>query len=106
MPHDKKNELLHFLERKAFDPVLHARTDGRSDAEKKKLAHVQDATRAEIDRYHHYGSAEELVTNFKRDLSSEPAKKIHAELRSLDLPTIEDIRDEFERRAESLGIHA
>jgi hypothetical protein len=31
---------------------------------------------------------EELAMNFKRDLASEPARKVHAALRSLDLPTI------------------
>ena len=103
---DKKRELLHFVERKAFDPVMRAKPDGRSESEKKKLEHVQRATRAEIDRYRGYNSAEELVTNFKRDLSSGAAKKVHAELRSLNLPTIEDIKDEFERKARELGVHA
>jgi hypothetical protein len=103
---EKKRELLELVERKAFDPVMRAKSDGRSEAEKKKLEHVKRATQAEIDRYRGYGSAEELVTNFKRDLSSGAAKKVHAELRSLKLPTIEDIRDEFERKARELGIHA
>jgi hypothetical protein len=35
--------------------------------------------------------------------SSAAAKKVHAELRSLNLPTIEDIRDQFERKARELG---
>ena len=103
---DKKKDLLQFVERKAFDPVMRAKPDGRSEAEKRKLEHVQRATRAEIDRYRSYGSAEELVTNFKRDLFSGAAKKVHAELRSLDLPTIEDIRDEFERKISELGVQA
>jgi hypothetical protein len=99
-------ELLHFVELKAFDPVLRAKPDGRAETEKKKLAHVQQATKAEVDRYRHYSSAKQLVTNFKRDLDSEPAKKMHAELRSLGLPTIEDIREEFERKAHKLGVGA
>jgi chromosomal replication initiation ATPase DnaA len=70
------------------------------------LEHVQKATKAEIERYRHYASAEELVTNFKRDLSSSAAKKIHSELRNLHLPTIEDIRDEFERKAREMGVKA
>ena len=106
MSTDHKHELLSLVERKAFDPVIKAKPDGRSEAEKKKLEHVQKATEAEIDRYRGYRSAEELVTNFKRDLTSQPAKKIHTELRSLDLPTIEDIRDEFERKARDLGVRA
>jgi len=106
MTSKSRRELLRLVERKAFDPVMRAKPEGRTEAEKKKLEHVQKATKAEIERYRHYGSAEELVTNFKRDLDSTAAKKIHAELRSLHLPTIEDIRDEFERKASELGVAA
>jgi hypothetical protein len=104
MTSKSKQQLLGLLERKAFDPVMRAKPDDRPEAEKKKLEHVQKATKAEIERYRHYSSAEELVTNFKRDLDSSAAKKIHAELRSLHLPTIEDIKDEFERKADQLGV--
>ena len=47
---DTKHELVDFLVRKAFDPVLKAKPGG-SDAEKTKLERVQDATRAEIERF-------------------------------------------------------
>ena len=104
MADSKKNELVRFLEERAFKPVLNAKPKGRSEAEQKKLEQVQKAPRAEIERFHNYGSAQEVVTNFKRDLGSEPAKRIHAELRSLGLPTINDIREEFEKRAEKLGV--
>jgi hypothetical protein len=102
----KKDELVRFLEARAFKPVLNAKASGRSEAEQKRLEHVQKATRAEIDRFHHYGSAKEVLTNFRRDLDSQPAKRVHAELRALGLPTIEDIRSEFEQRAEELGVKA
>ena len=104
MADHKKDELVRFLEERAFKPVLNAKQKGRSAAEQKKLEHVQKATRAEIERFHKYRSAQEVVTNFKRDLDSEPAKRIHAELRSIGLPTINDIREEFEKRAEKLGV--
>ncbi len=103
MAANAKRELVDFLIKKAFNPVMHAKRDGRSDAEQKKLDHVREATRSEIDRYRKYGSAEEVVTNFKRDLHSSAAKKVHAELRSLHLPTLDDIRDEFEEKARKLG---
>jgi hypothetical protein len=106
MTSDSRDELLRYLERKAFDPVLHAKAEGRSESEKRRLVDVQKRTRAEVERYHKYGSAQELVTNFKRDLSSEAAKKVHAELRSLGLPTIEDFREEFEQKARDLGVRA
>ena len=105
MSNSEKDELVRFLEQRAFRPVLNAKPDGRSDADKRKLEHVQKATRAEIERFHNYRSAEEVVTNFRRDLDSAPAKRVHAELRSLDLPTLNDLRDEFERRAEELGVN-
>ena len=78
MADSKKDELVRFLEERAFKPVLNAKPKGRSETEQKKLEHVQKATRAEIERFHNYGSAQEVVTNFKRDLGSEPAKRIHA----------------------------
>ena len=103
MAKDVKDELVEFLLHKAFYPVLMAKRDG---PDKTKLEHVQAATRAEIDRFRNYGSAEEVVVNFKRDLSSQPAKKIHSELRMLKLPVLNDLREDFERRAEELGVKA
>lgn len=102
---DARRQLLDLLEREAFDPVLHAKPEGRSETDKRKLAEVQDKTRSEIDRFRGYGSAREVVTNFKRDLSSEPAKKVHRELAALDLPTVNDVRDRFEAKARELNIN-
>ncbi|WP_026871028.1 hypothetical protein [Inquilinus limosus] len=106
MPDSAKEKLVDFVTRRAFDPVLKAQPEGMSDAEKRKLEHVQDATRSEIERFRGYGSAREVVVNFKRDLDSEPARKVHAELKSLGLPTINDIREEFESMAKELGVDA
>jgi hypothetical protein len=100
--HDAKQELVRFLEKRVFDPVLKARPNGRSPAERERLEHVQRATRAEIERFRGYGSAREVLVNFRPDLTSQPAKRVHAELAALGLPTINDIRDEFERRAAAL----
>ena len=99
-----KEKLVEFLDRKAFDPVLNARPDRYPDNQKPKLEHVQRSTRSEKERFHHYGSAKEVVDMFKDDLNSEPAKKVHRELRDLGLPTLNDVRDEFEQLAEKLGV--
>jgi hypothetical protein len=103
MNHDQR-ELVDFLKRRVFEPVLRADGSHRSDTDQRKLSDVQDATRSEIDRFEHYGSAQEVVVNFKRDLDSDPAKKIHRESRDLGLPTLNDVRDEFERKAHDLGV--
>jgi hypothetical protein len=99
-----QRELAEFVISKAFNPVMRAHPEGRSGADQKMLEHVQRATKSEIRRYRHYGSAQEIATNFRRDLSSPAAKKVHAQLRHLHLPTIEDIRDEFEDKVHELGI--
>ena len=101
MTKDARADLVEFLLHKAFYPVLMAKPDGHDRA---KMEHVQKATQAEIDRFRSYRSAEEVITNFKRDLSSTPAKKIHAELKALNLPVINDFSDEFERKVEALGL--
>ncbi|MER8614003.1 hypothetical protein [Mesorhizobium sp. M0435] len=101
-----QQELVEFVISKAFNPVMRAKPDGKSDAERKMLEHVQQATKTEIERYRGYSSAEEAATNFKRDLNSDAAKKLHAQLRRLHLPTIEDIRDDFEDKAHELGVKA
>lgn len=101
-----REKLIDFVTRHAFDPVLNASAEDRSEAEKRKLDHVQKATRTEVERYRDYGSAKEVVVNFKRDLDSEPARKVHAELKALGLPTVNDIRDEFESLAKELGVDA
>jgi hypothetical protein len=90
-----KQELIHFLESKVFNPILRAKADDYSGHDREMLQHVQKSTESEKERYHHYGSAEEVVINFKRDLHSEAAKKIDSELSHLKLPRLPDVKDEF-----------
>lgn len=99
-----QHELAEFIIGKAFDPVMRAKSDGKTDADRRTLEHVKQATEAEIERYRNYGSAQEVATNFKRDLRSPAAKKMHARLRHLHLPTVEDIEDEVEQKAGELGV--
>ncbi len=100
-----KNDLVDFLERRAFSPVLKRKPDDYdSDSDRRKLAEVQRATRSELDRYRHeYSSASDVIRNYKDDLTSEPAKKIDRELDALGLPTLRDIEPEFKRKVEELG---
>ncbi len=100
-----KEQLVDFLEQRAFRPVLNRKPDDySSDSERRKLAEVQRATRSELDRYRHdYSSASDVIRNFKDDLTSEPAQKIDRELDALGLPTLRDIEGEFRRKVEDLG---
>lgn len=90
-----KQELVHFLDQRVFDPILRAKPDEYSGHDRDMLEHVQKATRTEKDRYHHYGSADDVIQNFKSDLHSSAAKKVDSELSRLKLPCLPDVKDEF-----------
>ncbi len=90
-----KSELLSFLDHRVFDPILRARADGYSESDKKKLADVQDRTRSEKDRFHHYGSADDIVRNYKSDLHSDTATRVNSELQRLKLATLPSVKNDF-----------
>ncbi|HYZ84031.1 MAG TPA: hypothetical protein VE621_06495 [Bryobacteraceae bacterium] len=90
-----KQELLHFLDQRVFNPILQASPDRYSGADQNKLKDVQDRTRSEKDRFHHYANASEIVENYKRDLHSSTAKRVNSELEQLKLPTLPSVKDEF-----------
>ncbi len=101
---EAKQRLVRFLEERAFRPVLRANPSSYPESRRDKLKDVQLRTESEIERFRTYGSAEEVVTNFRRDLDSEPAKKVHRALRDLGLPTLNELRDDFEALARELGV--
>jgi hypothetical protein len=94
-----KAELLKFLDDHVFNPILKASPDKYSEADKKKLQDVQDRTKSEKDRFHHYGSAKDIVDNYKSDLHSSTAKRVNSELEKLKLPTLPSVEKEFLRVA-------
>ena len=97
-------KLVAYLDCRAFQPVLQAKPDDFPRSQRDKLAHVQHATESDRRRFHAYESAGKVLRMFKDDLTSPHAKQIHRELRDLQLPTIDDLRDEFERMARDLGV--
>jgi hypothetical protein len=101
---DAKRRLVHFLDEKAFRPVLRADPAKYPEYKRDKVKDAQRRTEDEIERFRNYGSANDVVVNFRRDLTSEPAKKVHRELHELGLPTLNDVREEFEMLAQELGV--
>ena len=106
MAETAKDKLIEFLESRAFDPVLKAKPEHYPEPRRGKLLDVQRRTRLEVERFHRYGSAREVVLNFLRDLDSEPAERVHRELKALGLPTLNDIEDEFLKFADDLHVKA
>jgi hypothetical protein len=99
-----KEQLVDFLERHAFQPVLRAKESSVPKGKQEELHDLQDRTKTEIERFRHYGTAEDVVTNFRRDLHSSKAREVQGRLKTLDLPTLPDVREDFEALAEKLGV--
>ncbi len=100
MATDAKTELVDFLVHRAFYPVLMTQ---RTGPHKATIEQVQHATRAEIERFRSYGSIEDVIASFERDLRSKPARSIYSDLKLLNLPVISDVREDFERKVRELG---
>ena len=94
-----KGELIEFLNTRVFNPILKAKPSEFKDSQRDDLEYVQRATRDEKTRYEHYGSAQEVLNMFKDDLHSENAKPVNNKLKQLGLPRLEDVRDEFLKKA-------
>ncbi len=102
---DAEGKLLELLDRNAFEPVLNASPDDySSESDRKKLRDVQEKTKSTQQSYHKYGSAEKVREMFRDDLSSDAAQKVHRQLKYLGLPTLDDIKPEFEKLADDLGV--
>src|ERR1700710_114718 len=99
----RKEKLIHFLEEKAFLPVVRADASNYANDKWEQLKDLQQRTQREIERFRGYRSADEVVVNFKRDLSSQPAKKVHQQLKDLGLPSLPDVREDFESLAGKLS---
>ena len=90
-----KRDLVHFLDQRVFDPILKASPDHYGSADRRKLKDVQDRTRSEKDRFHHYSRARDVIDNYKSDLHSSTAKRVNRELDALKLPTLPSVEREF-----------
>lgn len=104
MANDARKKLLDLLDKKAFDPVLQASPDDYKGDDKQKLKDLQKTTQSTKESYHEYGSAEKVREMFRDDLSSDAAQKVHKQLRDLGLPTLQDVKPEFEKLADEVGV--
>jgi hypothetical protein len=102
---EAREKLLSMLDKKAFDPVIKAHPKDYSGSDQQKLENVQRKTHSTKQRYHDsYKTAQAVYDNFKSDLSSNSAQHVHQEIRSLGLPTLQDIKGDFEALAKELGV--
>ena len=104
MSDNARDKLLDLLDNKAFDPVLQASPDDYKGDDQEKLKDLQKTTKSTKESYHEYDSAEKVRQMFRDDLSSDAAQDVHQQLRDLGLPTLNDIKPEFERVADEVGV--
>ena len=90
-----KAELLNFLDKHVFHPILNANEDHFGTKQREELQDVKKRTEAEKARFHGYDSAERIVEMYKDDLSSEKAKPVNARLQDLGLPRLVDVKEGF-----------
>src|SRR4051812_26090055 len=102
---DKREELLKFIDKNAFDVILKASDEKLTDEEKEMLGDVKRKTESEKRQFHEkYSTAEEVKKNYLSDVHSKSAKKVNEELKKLKLPTLPDLKDQFQELCRKLDV--
>jgi len=96
-------ELVHLIDRKVFQPILNAWPEDYSRHDRTILRELQAEARRQRARYRKYDSPDDVRNQFLDDLSSDAGQRTSDQLRELDLPTLESVRDEVLRAAGSDG---
>jgi hypothetical protein len=66
---DKREELLKFIDKNAFDRILKASRIGLSEKDKERLEDIQRKTQNEKEQFHkEYKTAEEVKKNYLSDV--------------------------------------
>lgn len=101
---DAKKELLNFMNKKAFDPILKAKPAKYKEEERGALEDIQRKTENEKKQFaEEYSSVEEVKKNYLSNVRSKAAAKVNDELEKLGLPTLPQHKDEFMNMCEKLG---
>ena len=102
----KRNQLLEFLDKNAFNPILRASRDNfKGEILQREFDNVKRSTESEKYRFHdQYQTAAEVKSNYLSDLNSKTAHKKNKELEDLGLPQLPQFRDEFINLCNRLGI--
>lgn len=100
-----REKLVDLLDRKVFRPILDASPDRYSGADRERFEDVREKTERTREKYRkEYGSAEKVYEMYRNDLSSEPAQRVTHDSHRLDLPALEDVKDEFAELARDVGV--
>jgi len=101
---DVAHRLFEFLDEHAFAPVLSASPEHFPQERRSELRAAQAQTRRERERFERGASAAEIYRTYHAELAAPGAADLHRMLRELDLPTLDDVRIDFEQMAGDLGV--
>lgn len=99
-----RDKLIDYLDQKVFDPVVQADPTDFAETHRGDLTTLKAALHTAQLRYHNAGTAEKVREMFHNDLKAEEDLGIRAELRRLNLPTMQDIHAEFDRLCHDMGL--
>jgi len=102
---DAKQELLNFINKKAFDPILKAKPAKYKEEDRSALQDIQRKTENEKKQFaEEYSSADEVKKNYLSNVRSKAAAKVNDQLEKLGLPTLPQHKEEFIKLCEKLGV--
>jgi hypothetical protein len=102
---EKKDILINFINRNAFNPVLRSSgEDFKTAKKKKKLQEVQRTMANEKERFDRFKSARAVKKNYLRVLNSEATKQKKKEFSDLNLPGLPDLKEEFLKLCNKLNV--
>ena len=101
---DVARRFFDYLDEHVFRPILESPPEHRPEHERELLAQLQRDTRQERERMLHAPSAAAVYQAYHAEIATPAAHQRYARLRELDLPTLEDVRIDFEQMAGDLGI--
>jgi len=102
---DNRQQLVDFINKKLFDPILKAKPDKLKEEDKKILEDIQRKTEDEKRKFNEvYTTAKEVKENYLDNVRSKPAAKLNDQLEKFKLPTMPQHKDEFLELCEKVGI--
>jgi hypothetical protein len=102
---NKREELLEFIDKNAFDVILKTKTERFEGKDKENFEGILKKTENEKKKFHNdYKTPEEVKQNFLQNVRSEAAEKVNKDLEKFGLPTLPQLKDEFMELCKKLEV--
>jgi hypothetical protein len=100
-----REQLMSFINKKAFDPIINASADKYDEKDRGTLEDIQRKTENEKKQFEkEFTTAEKVKDGFLSDVRSKSAVRLNHALEHLKLPTLPSIKDEFMELCKKLDV--